>query len=301
MLNVIMAFTRENLEKELIVPTYPIVLSYIQAETLLMARKQGKTSVEVSPDLNISTVTVQLSDSVVTFPQNAQLSWPQIEKIRKAEVNCFVVEQNEIRSIQIFSESTNLMCSLMPTKRAPTMLIGGFTMHRIVDTDPSQDTRNKIATITPVTGRVLDTATGLGYTAIAAAKTAGQVITIERDPGAQEIARLNPWSRALFENQKIQQVMGDAYEVVPTFADESFERIIHDPPVFSLAGQLYSGVFYRELYRVLKRGGRLFHYIGNLDSKSSGTVARGALKRLQEAGFTRVVRKPEAFGVVGYK
>ncbi len=45
----------------------------------------------------------------------------------------------------------------------------------------------------------------------------------------------------------------------------------------------------------------LFHYIGNLESKSSGTVTKGALKRLQEAGFTRVVRRPEAFGVVAYK
>jgi hypothetical protein len=147
----------------------------------------------------------------------------------------------------------------------------------------------------------LDTATGLGYTAIEAAKTAEQVITIELDAGAQEIARQNPWSRDLFSNAKIQQVMGDAYEIVPSFDEESFSRIIHDPPVFSLAGELYSGVFYQELYRVLKHGGQLFHYIGDLSSKSSGTVTRGALKRLQEAGFKRVIRKADAFGVVAYK
>src|SRR5213078_4579239 len=121
--------------------------------------------------------------------------------------------------------------------RTPTMLIAGFTMHRIVDIDPMQDTQKKIATITPITGRVLDTATGLGYTAIASARTAKQVVTIELDPGAQEIARHNPWSRDLFTNPNIQQLMGDAYEVVPTFADNSFDRIIHDPPVFSLAGE----------------------------------------------------------------
>jgi predicted methyltransferase len=282
-------------------PAYPVVLSYIQAETLLTAHRQGKTSVEVSPDLNISTVTTTLSDSGVAFPGGEQVNWRQVEQIRKADVNCFLVEGNEIRTIQVFSEQTNRMCSLMPTKQTPTMLIAGFTMHRIVDIDPMQDTRKKIATITPIVGRVLDTATGLGYTAIAAAKTAEQVVTIELDPGAQEMARLNPWSRGLFENPKIQQLMGDAYELVPAFGDESFDRIIHDPPVFSLAGELYSGVFYRELYRILKRGGRLFHYIGNLESKSSGTVVRGALKRLQEAGFTRVVRRPEAFGVVAYK
>jgi predicted methyltransferase len=126
-------------------------------------------------------------------------------------------------------------------------------------------------------------------------------VTIELDPGAQEIAHLNPWSRNLFNNPRIQQIMGDAYEVVPTFEEASFSAILHDPPVFSLAGELYSGAFYRELYRILRRGGKLFHYIGNLDSKSSGTVVRGALKRLQESGFTKVVKRPEAFGVVAYK
>jgi predicted methyltransferase len=181
------------------------------------------------------------------------------------------------------------------------MLIAGFVMHRIKDIDPMQDTRRKIAAIAPVSGRVLDTATGLGYTAIEAAKTADEVVTIELDPGAQEIARLNPWSRALFDTPNIHQVMGDAFEVVQSFDDESFARIIHDPPTFSLAGELYSGAFYRQLYRMLKRGGRLFHYIGDPNSKASGGITKGALRRLQEAGFTRVVRKAEAYGVVAYK
>ena len=181
------------------------------------------------------------------------------------------------------------------------MLVAGFVMHRIKDIDPMQDTKRKISAIAPVVGRVLDTATGLGYTAIEAAKTADEIVTIELDPGAQEMARLNPWSQALFDNPKIRQVMGDAYEVVQTLEDASFSRIIHDPPTFSLAGELYSGAFYRQLHRLLKRGGRLYHYIGDPDSKASGGVTRGALRRLQEAGFTRVVRRPEAYGVVAYK
>jgi len=281
--------------------TNPIVLSYVQAETLLDARQHNQTSMEVSPDLGISTVTVHVSDTGVAFPGGIQLDWQQITKIKKETSNCFRVEDDTLSPIQTFSEYTNRMCSLFPTRRVPTMLIAGFTMHRIVDIDPMQDTLKKVATIAPLVGRVLDTATGLGYTAIEAAKSAQQVITIELDPGAQEIARQNPWSRDLFNNPRIQQMMGDTYEVVPTFADESFDRIIHDPPVFSLAGELYSKAFYQQLYRILKRGGRLFHYIGDLNSKSSGTVTRGALKRLQEAGFARVVRRPEAYGVVGYK
>ena len=66
----------------------------------------------------------------------------------------------------------------------------------------------------------------------------------------------------------------------------------------------WQGSFIQERFiddRVLKRGGRLYHYIGDPHSKSSGGVTKGALKRLQEAGFARVVRKPEAYRVVGYK
>lgn len=280
---------------------YPIVLSYRQAQELLIARGSGDSVAEVSPDLGISIVSVSLTDEGVIFPQDDEVCWMKIEQIKKDEMHCFVVQNGEIQAIQVFSETTNRMCSLLPTKRTPTMLIAGFTMHRIVDIDPMQDTLKKIATIAPIMGRVLDTATGLGYTAIEAAKTADEVITIELDPGAQEIARNNPWSRALFTNPKIEQIMGDAFEIVPTFEDNYFTRIIHDPPIFSLAGELYSGLFYRDLYRVLRSGGRLFHYIGDLNSKSGGTVTRGVLRRLQEAGFTRIVKRPEAFGVVVYK
>ena len=281
--------------------TQPIILSYVQAESLLKAKQQGITSVQISPDLGLSTIIVTLTSEGIAFPKGEHIDWHSIQKISKSEVNCFILEDNAVRPIQVFSEYTNRVCSLMPTRGAPSMLIAGFVMHRIKDIDPMQDTLRKIAAISPIVGRVLDTATGLGYTAIEAAKTADEVVTIELDPGAQEIARLNPWSRALFYSSKIHQIMGDAYEVVQTFEDGSFARIIHDPPTFSLAGDLYSGAFYRQLFRVLKRGGRLYHYIGDPNSKASGGITKGALKRLQEAGFARVVRKPEAYGVVAFK
>ncbi len=279
----------------------PIVLSYVQVEPLLKAKKQGQTTVEISPDLGLTTVIVTLTPEGLEFPNGERLDWRSIEKISKSEVNCFVLENNTIRPMQVFSEYTNRICSLMPTRGAPSMLIAGFVMHRIKDIDPMQDTLRKITAVSPIVGRVLDTATGLGYTAIEASKTADEVVTIELDPSVQEIARLNPWSQTLFNNPKIHQIMGDACEVVQTIEDESFSRIIHDPPTFSLAGELYSGAFYRQLYRVLKRGGRLFHYTGDPHSKASGGVTKGVLRRLQEAGFARVVRRPDAYGVVGYK
>ena len=279
----------------------PIILSHFQTRPLLEARKAGATTAETSPDLGMSKTPVTLAAEGVLFPDGERLSWPEIEKISKSDVNCYTVDEQGIQSIQTFSSMTNRPCSLMPTQGAPSMLIVGFVMHRIKDIDPWQHAQRMIAPLAPVSGRVLDTTTGLGYTAILAARNAETVTTIELDPGAQRMARLNPWSQELFTNPKITQMMGDAREVVPDFASESFTRVVHDPPAFSLAGDLYSGAFYRELYRVLKRGGRLFHYIGDPNSKASGGVTRGALRRLQEAGFSRVVRRPEAYGVVAYK
>jgi hypothetical protein len=127
------------------------------------------------------------------------------------------------------------------------------------------------------------------------------VITIELDPAVLAIARLNPWSKELFESEKIEQLLGDAVDVVNGFRDEAFDCIIHDPPQFSLAGELYSGEFCGQLFRVLSRGGKMFHYIGDPASKSSGSVTRSVLRRLKEAGFRDVTPHPEAFGVTALR
>ena len=278
-----------------------IVLSYVQVESLLQARRSGQDAAAASLDLGLTTSAVTIEAAGVCFPDGQSLTWEDVEAIADAQRSCFVVRDNDLYKIQVFSEATDRLYSLMPTRRAPTMLISGIPMHRIKGIDPHGDTLTKIKTIAPVVGRVLDTATGLGYTAIEAARTAGEVITVELDPAALEVARLNPWSQALFENPKITQIVGDSFEVIQQFADRMFRQVIHDPPAFSLAGDLYSGEFYRQLFRVLRPRGRLFHYIGDLNSKSGHNVARGAVRRLQEAGFYRVVRRPEAFGLVAYK
>lgn len=278
-----------------------VILSYIQARSLLEARKRGQVVVEISPDLGMSSASVTLSAEGVSFATGECLDWASVETISQSEVKCYTINANGMQPVQNFSQATNRLCSLLPTRGAPSMLIAGFVMHRIKEIDPWQHAQRMIAAIAPVTGSVLDTTTGLGYTAILAARTAESVITIELDPGVQAIAKLNPWSRELFANPKITRVMGDACEVVSTFPNESFSRVMHDPPTFKLAGELYSGVFYRELYRILKRGGRLFHYAGDPDSKASGGVTRGVMRRLQEAGFSRVVGRAGAYGVVAYK
>lgn len=277
------------------------VLSHYQADVLLGGRERGEQVVEVSGDLGLTAITAALDDRGVRFPGDLWLSWGDIEHIADEETKCFLVEPEGIRAIQVFSEETNWVRSLMATEGAPTTLVGGFPMHRIKGTDPMEDTRAKIRAIRPVTGRVLDTATGLGYTAIQAADTAAEVVTVELDPAGLEIARLNPWSRPLFERENIRIVVGDVYDEVEQFEDGAFDRIIHDPPTLSLAGDLYSEAFYRRLHRVLARRGRLFHYIGDPEGRTGKRTTEGVIKRLQSAGFERVARRPEAYGVVAYR
>ncbi len=278
-----------------------IVLSCYQARTLLDALDKGEPEIVVSLNLNLTVETVALDASGVRLPGDRFLGWEDVREIVEAENACFELAGTGIREIRVFSETTNWVRSLYPTSKAPSMLVSGMVMHRIEGIDPHRDTLNKIKAASPVVGRVLDTATGLGYTAIEAAKTAEHVDTVEIDPASLEIARRNPWSQDLFDNPKITTHIDHAWDFVEEIDDGTYSLVIHDPPTFKFAGELYSGEFYRELYRVLRRKGRLFHYIGDPESKAIQRVQRGVVKRLQEVGFERVERKPRAFGVVACK
>jgi len=291
-----------------------IVLAAPQARTILDARRRGERTISVSLDLGLTTTKLVLTAEGMVLPDGEMLRFDALEEIAAAKPNakvlpCYAIAGGEARPIRIFSEQTSRVYALaLPAQAAagdraiaPTMLVSGIAMHRIAGTDPRRDTLAKVRAIAPILGEVLDTATGLGYTAIEAARTAAHVTTIELDPAVLEIARANPWSRALFEHPRITQLIGDSAELVEQLADESFDRIVHDPPVFSLGGQLYSEALYRHFYRVLRRGGRLFHYVGDPHSASGRGITRGVVRRLQAAGFSRVVARPEAFGVAAHK
>ncbi len=281
--------------------TGKIVLSYVQVKPLLKYRRAGAGKARVSPDLGLTMVEVDVTASGLLFPQGQRLDWESAEQISAEESGCFVLEDDSPEKIVFFSEETGRVYSLYPTGGAPTMLISGIPMHRIKGTDPHQDTLEKMKTLKPLSGQVLDTATGLGYTAIEASRTAEHVTTIELDPAALEVARLNPWSSELFDNPRITQWIGDSFELIEQCTGSSFSAVIHDPPAFALAGDLYSTEFYKQLYRVLKPRGRVFHYIGNPESKTGHNVTSGVMRRLQQAGFTRVIEQPRAFGILAFK
>lgn len=274
------------------------IFSHFQTRPLTALK--GADSVQVSTDLGLTRSELPRVEGGFALPDGRLLTFQHIEQINSDENGCYQLGNNGLHKVEFFSEFTNRYYSLMPTEAAPTMLISGIPMHRIKGTDPMEDTRQKLKALGRANGLVLDTTTGLGYTAILAAKTASRVITIEFDPTVIEVCRANPWSQELFSNPKIEQLIGDSGDLAPTFADEAFNAILHDPPTFNLAGHLYAGQLYATFYRILKSNGRLFHYIGNPESRYGATTGRGVVNRLRQAGFT-VSPRDRAFGVLAQK
>jgi hypothetical protein len=150
--------------------------------------------------------------------------------------------------------------------------------------------------------KVLDCCSGLGYAAIAAHRLgASEVLTIELSHEVMGLRAQNPWSSDL-GNDGIEQRQGSSFELIKTMPSISFDSVIHDPPRFSLAGELYSEEFYREICRVLRPGGRLFHYTGNPHVvKKGSSFVDGVIRRLKAAGFKNVVKVEHLMGVSAQK
>ena len=272
------------------------LLTHVEASALLAAVRDGHAAAVVSLDLGRSETTVRIEQGAARIG-TAALRAVALAKIAGDPNKCFRIVDGEPQAVALFSATTGWARSLLPTGEAPTTLVAGFTMHRIRGTTPLADTRAKVYALGRGRGRVLDTATGLGYTAIELARTGREVLTVELDPAAIALARLNPWSRGLFANPNIEIVIGDVAELTAGWETGAFSAVLHDPPTMQLAGALYAGAFYRQLHRVLKPGGRLFHYVGDPQSGTGAKTTAGVVRRLQEAGFENVRRHSQAFGV----
>ncbi len=280
-------------------PKLPVV-SHFQTAPLFEAKKNRQTKALSSIDCGVTAVEVTLSEDTVEFSDTYRFSWDILSEININKDNCFIIENNKLKPIKGYSEKTGRSFSLFPTESAPAMITAGFPMHRIKNILPIQAAKLMIEALLPIRGLLLDTATGLGYTSIMASKTAS-VKTIEYDPVAQEMARLNPWSKDLFNNLSIDKIICDCSEIICEFDSGIFNCIMHDPPAVNLAGDLYSLDFYRQMHRVLVKNGKAFHYIGDPNTKSGASTTKGVIRRLYEAGFNKVIPKPDAFGVLATK
>lgn len=281
------------------------MLSSYQLKLLRKAYDDGLKKIGVSLDLGLTEDAVRIDKEGFALPDGVRLFIKDVDKMLKDEESCFILAKNsQILKAMFFME--NKLYKLVPTglKTPPTLAISGVRMHRVKDTNPLKDAQSKIRAISPVEGKkVLDTCMGLGYSAIDARKAgAHEVVCFEKHAGVVEMSKVNPWSARLWTDGRIRVVEGDVFSGVDSFDGEYFDRIIHDPPAFALAGQLYSGEFYLKLYRVLSCGGILYHYVGSPGSRyRDKNLLSGVIHRLKECGFTRVRTYSDALGVVAGK
>jgi hypothetical protein len=179
------------------------------------------------------------------------------------------------------------LIKLVPTDwGAPTFEIDGIKMLPTARISPYTDAERKVRLIRPRASVVLDTCGGLGYFAAWCSQLqATQVLSFEKNADVLWLRSLNPWSPA--GGGVVSVTHADVTEQVTMLPPRSVDAILHDPPRFGIAGELYSQVFYDQLARVIRRVGRLFHYTGTPNRLTSQrNVPVEVARRLAQAGFT---------------
>jgi hypothetical protein len=253
--------------------------------------RPGAGIVECSLDLGRSQTTVEAGPADWAWQGRR---YPYLEECKDRTVYYW-----DGAGFQPVARYSGSLIKLVPTGWGPpTFEIDGIKMLPTARVSPMADAERKVALVRPRGKRILDTCGGLGYfAACCLAAGAGEVLSFEKNPDVLWLRTLNPWSPAPGGALDLRQ--GDIAEEIPALPDASFDAILHDPPRFGIAGELYSQAFYDQLARVIRRKGRLFHYTGSPNKLTSGRdVPNEVARRLRRAGFTAA---PEGDGVLAVK
>lgn len=254
------------------------LLTFQVHEALRAATRAGLTEVECSLDLGRSVTRVNVDEAGWTW-QGQRYGW--LDSCKDRTLYCW--EGNTFLPMMRFTRS---LIKLVPTQWGPpTFEIDGIKMLPTAQVSPYADAESKVALIQPRGKVILDTCGGLGYFAAwCLAGKAARVLSFEKNPDVIWLRSHNPWSPP--PEERLTLIEGDVAAEIPKLPDQSFDALLHDPPRFGIAGELYSQAFYDQLARVLRKRGRLFHYVGSPNQLTSGRdVPKEVAKRLRRAGF----------------
>jgi predicted methyltransferase len=233
---------------------------------------------DCSLDLQRSTTTVELDAAAWTWQGQR---YPYLDACKERTIYRWSGD-----AFQPIARFTSSLIKLVPTEWGPpTFEIDGIKMLPTAQVSPYEDAARKVALIEPRGRAILDTCGGLGYFAAWCLQGgAAEVHSFEKNPDVLWLRGLNPWSPA--PDGRLTVTLGDIVEKITTLPDRSCDAILHDPPRFGIAGELYSQAFYAQLARVIRRKGRLFHYTGTPNRLTSGRdVPAEVMRRLRQAGF----------------
>lgn len=258
--------------------TTPLLTKSAHAN-LLAAAHAGASTATCSLDLERSMTTVEVGASGWHWQGR---SYPFLESCRDRTIYYWAEDRFEP-----VARFTSALIKLVPTDWGPpTFEIDGIKMLPTAQVSPYADAERKVALIEPRGKIVLDTCGGLGYFAHWCSEgQAKQVISFEKNPDVVWLRGMNPWSPT--DHSGLTLTLGDVAIEITKLQNASVDAVLHDPPRFGIAGELYSQAFYDQLARVLKRRGKMFHYTGTPNKLTSGRdVPNEVAKRLQRAGFT---------------
>lgn len=251
------------------------------AEALLAARESGADRWSGSLDLGRTTAEATLTSDAWQWGGHA---FPYPAKLKDRTIYHWDGEAFE--PVARYSGS---LIKLVPTDwGAPTFEIDGIKMLPTSKASPMEDARRKVALVQPHGKVVLDTCGGLGYFAACCLEAgASRILSFEKNADVMWLRTLNPWSPDPdASGGRLVLTHADVSQAIAQLPDASVDVLLHDPPRFGIAGELYSQVFYDQLARVLRRGGRMFHYTGTPNALTSGRdVPREVARRLEKAGF----------------
>jgi predicted methyltransferase len=259
------------------------LLTRATATALLAARDAGAPQWSGTLDLGVSTTTVLLHAEHWSWQHR---NYPYPPKLKERTV--YYCDGDGFAPVARYSGA---LIKLVPTEwGAPTFEIDGIKMLPTAKESPFADAQRKVALIEPRGKVVLDTCGGLGYFAACCLQAgAARIHSFEKNADVLWLRTLNPWSPdpdAAASGGRLLLVHADVTEAIEGIADASIDALLHDPPRFGIAGELYSLAFYRQLARVARRGARLFHYTGRPNQLTSGRdLPREVAGRLQQAGF----------------
>lgn len=255
----------------------PLLTAAVE-EAMRKAHRAGAATLDCSLDLQRTTVAVGLDEGGWRWQETHH---PWIGKPKDRTI--YHWDGKTWEPVQRFSGS---LIKLVPTTwGTPVFEIDGIKMLVSEKVSPWEDARRKVALVEPRGKAILDTCGGLGYFAAWCLQGgATNIQSFEKNPDVIWLRSLNPWSPPAADALSL--TGGDISVEIGKLGDASFDAILHDPPRFGIAGELYSQAFYDHLARVIRRKGRLFHYTGAPNKLTSGRdVPNEVAKRLKQAGF----------------
>ncbi len=259
------------------------LLTSTEGAGLRTALARGKSTWTGSLDLGRSTSDVRLDED--TWHAHG-VAYPYPGAVKERSIHYWNGQAFTVAAV--FGSA---LFKLVPTSwGAPTFEIDGIKMLPTERESPLDDARRKVALVEARGKTVLDTCAGLGYFAIRCLEAgAAHVHSWEKNAEVLWLRSLNPWSpdpEAADVATRLTLATGDITQAIASIPDASVDAILHDPPRFGIAGELYAQSFYDQLARVLRRGGRMFHYTGTPNRLTSGRdVPREVARRLDKAGF----------------